>query len=126
MATSGDIESNDQYVSIDLGETFAVDKVIAYWRALAYSKDYNVEGSLDGKTWFIIEKNVNPDVKFKEGLARPEKSDRGDPMAVVETLAGGEKMRYVRLYAVKGSDFFVTYDWNYLQLMEVKVYPVIE
>ncbi|MEW6482844.1 MAG: hypothetical protein AB1397_07640 [bacterium] len=44
MAQSQDITQKDQWLLIDLGTITKVSTITVYWRALAYSQGYAIEG----------------------------------------------------------------------------------
>jgi len=121
MASSGDITLEDQYVIIDLGKMYPIDKVVTYWRGLAYSQDYTIKVSLDGINWTIIETGISGD----DGLN--ERSDTGDPMKVISTPCDGVEAQYVQLFIAKGSRYYHKHkEWKFVQLMELKVYGIWE
>ncbi|MBI4777557.1 discoidin domain-containing protein [Candidatus Desantisbacteria bacterium] len=118
MATSGDVTLQDQFVTIDMGTIQPVDRIKVYWRKLAYSKDYSIKLSDDGKSWTMLASGINA----CDGI--DELSDTGDPMKVIITQGGGVKARFVQVFVPCGSDFFHKHEeWRFVQLMEVKVYP---
>ncbi|MEW6680117.1 MAG: discoidin domain-containing protein [bacterium] len=122
MAQSQDITQNDQWLLIDLGRITRISTLTVYWRALAYSQDYAIEGSMNGKDWVVLASGLNAD----NGIYL--RSETGDPMRVLTTncqeeTTNGQKFRYVKLLAKKGSKFFHKHiDWNFIQIMEVKVF----
>ncbi|MEW6606368.1 MAG: discoidin domain-containing protein [bacterium] len=119
MATSGDITLEDQYVIIDLGKKYPIDKIVAYWRSLAYSQDYTIKVSLDGSDWTIIDTGISGD----DGVNG--RSDTGDPMKIVSTPCDGVEAQYVQLFIAKGSVYYHKHEeWRLVQLMELKVYGI--
>lgn len=119
MATSLDITSQDQYVTIDLGERYPIDKVVAYWRSLAYSQNYAIKVSLNDIDWTTIGRGISGDA----GL--DDRSDTGDPMKIVCTTCNGIEARYVQLFIAKGSAYYHKHEeWQFVQLMELKVYGI--
>jgi len=115
MATSGSVYVADQYVVIDLGRSYKIKNIVSYWRKLAYPESLVVQVSDNNTDWVNLE--AGADVG-KGGFAR---SDTGDPMEVLNTP--GSTGRYIKLLVAKGSPFFHKHsDWNFVQLMEVKVF----
>lgn len=116
MATSGPVPSADQYVVIDLGKSYSIKNITSFWRSLAYPNSLTIQVSSDNSTWTTLADGVDVGAG---GFAR---SDNGDPMQVISmdsTLSG----RYVKLLVSKGSAFFHKHaDWDFVQLMEVKVF----
>ena len=45
--------SDPQWLMVDLGKKKAVEKIVLYWEA-AYGKVYQIQGSNDGKNWYIL------------------------------------------------------------------------
>ncbi|MFA4906279.1 MAG: discoidin domain-containing protein [Candidatus Margulisiibacteriota bacterium] len=118
MATSTSVRGSDQSLIIDLGGSFQVSSVVSYWRALAYPESFSIGVSLDGNAWTELSNQINAGAG---GFAR---SDAGDPMRVVSTDLNGAVCRYVRIFIPKDSPYFVKHaDWDFVQLMEVEVYP---
>ena len=50
---SGQHGTKEQYLTIDLGDVYKVDKVFISWEA-AYATKYTIQGSLDGENFFDI------------------------------------------------------------------------
>jgi hypothetical protein len=125
MAQSGNPEEEDQWVKIDLGRERACEWVIVFWRSLAYSQEYSLLGSSDGENWEEIKRNLNAE----DGVLEQCQTDRvgvTTPCWIVKTKVGGKTYRYVKLYMKKGSKYFNKFpDCKFVQLMEIKVYPVI-
>lgn len=116
MISSGEVPLADQYLQIDLGSSQSFSKVLMYWRALAYSEEYDLEISADGKAWKKIMKAVNA----KEGFETW--SVRGDPM-IVQELSVVSTGRYIRMFVKKNSKIFSYYPTRkIIQLMEIKVF----
>lgn len=116
MVSSGEVPLADQYVQIDLGSSQNFSKVLMYWRALAYSEEYDLEVSADGKTWKKIMKAVNAHDGFETW------SVRGDPM-IVQELSVVANGRYIRMFVKKNSKIFSYYPTRkIIQLMEIKVF----
>lgn len=44
---------DDEYVQIDLQGRFRIERIVLHWE-VAYGKDYDILGSLDGEAWFPI------------------------------------------------------------------------
>jgi len=116
MVSSGEVPLADQYITIDLGDPQKFSKILLYWRALAYSEEYDLEISVNGKTWQKIAKAINAKDGFETW------SVRGDPMIVQEvpvTAVG----QYIRMFVKKNSKIFSYYpDHKIIQLMELKVF----
>jgi hypothetical protein len=116
MISSGEVPQADQYVQIDLGDSQKFSKVLMYWRALAYSEEYDLEVSSDGKTWKKIMKAVNAKDGFETW------SVRGDPM-IVQELSVISTGRYIRMFVKKDSKIYSYYPTRkIIQLMELKVF----
>ncbi len=115
MATSGPLSDADQFVVIDLGKSYKIKSIISYWRRLAYPESLTVLVSDNNVDWTAVEDGIDV------GMGAFGRSDAGDPMKVWNTkLASG---RYVKLLAKKGGPFYHKHDeWNFIQLMEVKVF----
>jgi|GEM_PF-1435861 len=117
MATSRSLSDADQVATIDLGKVYSLKNIISYWRKLAYPEDFTVMVSEDGKSWSTVKRGLNA------GDGAFSRSDAGDPMVVLNTPASGKKARYIQIFIPKGSAFFHKHDeWNFVQLMEVKVF----
>jgi len=117
MATSRSILNGDQLVTIDLGSTLPLNSIISYWRALAYPKSFSVRISDDNINWKEISSNINAE------SGAFSRSDAGDPMRVVSIDAKGENARYVQIFILENSPFYVKHpEWDFVQLMEVQVY----
>jgi hypothetical protein len=116
MISSGEVPLSDQYVQIDLGSSQSFSKILMYWRALAYSEEYDLEVSSDGRTWKKIMKAVNAKDGFETW------SVRGDPM-IVQELSVVSTGRYIRMFVKKNSKIFSYYPTRkIIQLMEIKVF----
>ena len=121
MSVSGDPSKNNQYFIINLGELEFIDKILIYFRALCYPQNFSVSISKNKKDWKKIVKNANAEYGGT-GL-----SGTGDPMKIVSIDANGEQIQYIKFFMKKGSKFYKKYDlYNFIQIFEVKVYPVIK
>ncbi|MFH1347627.1 MAG: discoidin domain-containing protein [Candidatus Margulisiibacteriota bacterium] len=118
MATSRSVNKEDQYAIIDLGRPYKIDNVITYWRNLAYPQDFAVTVSNDNSSYFDgLEKQ-------DAGKGAFSRSDAGDPMRVLKTSLDGVTARYIKVLIKQGSSCFQKHtDWDFVQLMEVKVIP---
>jgi hypothetical protein len=117
MATSRSVADEDQYVTIDLGRVYPVKNIQMYWRRLAYPEDYSVLLSSDNSSWKTVADGLNA------GKGAFSRSDAGDPMQIISLPLDGESARYVKVLVEKGSSTFQKHaDWNFVQLMEVKVF----
>jgi F5/8 type C domain-containing protein len=120
FSNSGGITDNDQELVIDLGSEKPVGSIVVFWRRLAYSRDYSLLGSVDGKGWIELAKNINA----QDGLlGRTRGSVGGSPMRVKETGFAPQNLRYVKLLVAKDSDFYHKHTtWDYVQIYEIKVF----
>ena len=50
---SGQHGTKEQYLTVDLGDVYKVDKIFISWEA-AYATNYTIQGSLDGENFFDI------------------------------------------------------------------------
>lgn len=116
LSVSGQIQSNDQYCIIDLESVSTVSKVRVYWRALAYSRNYDLETSVDGKVWKTAATAIDA-----EKVERTY--ENGNPCRVVETRFPAQQARYVKLIARKGSYFVKHKTWTFVQIYEIKIFP---
>jgi len=116
MAVSGNIKKTDQFVIIDLQDDFDIDSIEVFWRALSYSTDYKILISLDNKNWKIVKNKLNA------AKGKKMRGEKGDPI-LYNTIFVHEKARYVKLIASKNQFYNKHEQWNYVQLMEIKVYP---
>jgi len=115
MATSGSVQTEDQFVTVDLGSDQRLNSVITYWRALAYPENFEVRVSRDGKNW----EDVGTFNAAEGAFAR---SDAGDPMLIVNIGARGKRARYVQIRVPKDSPIYTKHAiWDFVQLMEVEV-----
>ena len=73
---------DDAWISVDLGKTYTVGKVVLKWEA-AYGKAYDIQVSTDGKEWTTVKKMRN--------------QDGGEDIASFN----GTKARYVKLQGVE-------------------------
>jgi hypothetical protein len=117
MVTSGDLTKQNQFLTFDFQKLTSVRQVLVFWRALAYSKDYSIEGSPDGVHWQTLKKKI--DAGFGEKLY----SGKGDPVLVQAINLNAVKIRYARISVAKGSKYFVADErWRFVQIMEVKFF----
>ncbi|MEW6103193.1 MAG: discoidin domain-containing protein [bacterium] len=121
MAQSQDITQEDQWLLIDLGRITNISTITVFWRALAYSQDYAISLSRDGKDWVVLASSLNAD----NGVYL--RSESGDLMKVLTTncheeTTNGQGFRYVKLLAKKSKFFHKHINWNFIQIMEVKVF----
>jgi len=58
-------ENNNQWIAIDLGNTYKVNKVILNWEA-AYGKSYRIEVSTNGTSWTTVANISNSSAGIKE------------------------------------------------------------
>lgn len=113
MAVSHDPDKSDQWVIIDLGKSYPITDVIVYWRALAYPLIYQIGLSNDKKQW----KTKNVRVKSKKVMIEHM------PTKIVRTKLHGQSFRYLKIFIAKKNPYFKKFaSYNFLQLMEVKVY----
>jgi len=118
MATSNSVEDGDQYAIIDLGKKYSVDSVVTYWRNLAFPQEFSVTISNDNKTFSDGTEKLNAE---KGAFSR---SDAGDPMRVIKADLKGAATRFIKVLVNKNSPCFQKHaNWNFVQLMEVEVYP---
>ena len=118
MAVSFDPMRSDQFVIIDLGKIQQIEKIITYWRALAYPHLYFVTFSDDKIKWKKLKKVVN--LKEKK---RTHIKGSGIPLIIGETDTKDIKTRYVKIFVPKGTPYYKKFKlYNFLQLMELKVY----
>lgn len=80
--------NDNQYIVIDLGEEYVLDRVVLHWNAAAYSTDYCVGLSTDDDTWTVV--------------AEAAGSTGGDRTHTFQKTAG----RYVRIYCMKRSSVY--------------------
>ena len=52
--------ADDAWISVDLGKTYAIDKVVLNWEA-AYGKAYKIQTSTDGNNWTTVKDLTNQD-----------------------------------------------------------------
>ncbi len=117
MATSGSIRKGRQEVTIDLGQSYRIDSIVSYWRALAYPESFKIRVSNDNVNWKEISS------KLDAGQGAFARSDAGDPMRVVNVATGGARARYVQVLVEKDSPYYAKHaNWDFVQLMEVEVY----
>jgi len=117
MATSQSLLDGDQYVVIDLGGNYSIKDIQTYWRKLAYPENYSVLLSQDNVSWTAAAEGLNA------GSGAFSRSDSGDPMQVISVPLSNTSARYVKVLIKQGSPFFHKHTgWNFVQLMEVKVF----
>ncbi len=117
MATSGSIRKGRQEVTIDLGQSYRIDSIVSYWRALAYPESFKIRVSNDNVNWKEISS------KLDAGQGAFARSDAGDPMRVVNITAKGARARYVQVLVEKNSPYYAKHaNWDFVQLMEVEVF----
>ena len=117
MATSGSIRKGNQEVTIDLGQSYRIDSIVSYWRALAYPENFKIRVSNDNVNWKEISS------KLDAGQGAFARSDAGDPMRVVNIAAKGARARYVQVLVEKDSPCYAKHaNWDFVQLMEVEVF----
>jgi len=116
MVTSGEVSESDQWMVVDLKRNESLSGLMIYWRGLAYSQDYTVQMSADGKVW------KNFDIALDAAMGYATRSVKGDPMIAQEIKMEGQG-RYVRLLVKKNSKLFCFYPNHQLvQLMELKIF----
>lgn len=117
---SGSIYDKDQEIVLDLGGSKQVSSVFVFWRRLAYSKNYSILGSQDGKEWITLGEKIDAS---KVVTSRSFGSKGGSPMKVVETNFDQRPLRYIKVLVPKDSDFYHKHsNWDYVQVYEVKVF----
>lgn len=79
---------DNQYLVIDLGVDYVLDRVVLHWNAAAYSTDYRVEVSADDDTWTVVGEAAG--------------SAGGVRTHTFGKIAG----RYVRIYCMKRSSIY--------------------
>lgn len=117
MAVSSDPFQSDQYVIVDLGQVQEIEKVITYWRALAYPYFYSLSFSGDKISWSkarnVILKEKSPSSVEGSNI----------PMIIGETPLKGISARYVKIFMPKGVPYYKRFpNYRFLQLMELRVY----
>ena len=118
MAVSFDPMKSDQFVLVDLGKIQAIEKIITYWRALAYPHFYFISFSNDNIKWEKLKKVVN----LKKQKSTHIKGS-GIPLIIGETDIKNIKTRYVKIFIPKGTPYYKKYSqYNFLQLIELKIY----
>ena len=118
MATSGDPKNADQWVKIDLGDIFTLDKILTFWRGTAYPNQFSLLVSLDGKAWKTISDDLDA------GRGEISRSESGDPLMIVTTDAEKSMARFVKLFVQKGARCYQKHrNFHFVQLFEIKVYP---
>lgn len=113
MATSGDLTETDQWAEVDLGVAKEITTVETIWRGNAYPKGFYILTSLDRENWSY------PGFGLDAGAGSAERSERGDPLLRVAAVVD-QKIRYVKVFVPKGSDFFTR--WDYIQLAEIEAH----
>ncbi len=117
MVTSREPDTEDQYIVFDLKRKTPVGVLFIFWRALAYSKAYQVDISDDAENW----KTVLSGLDAASGT--PCFSSRGDPMLVMQYDLKNVRTQYLRIFMKKGSPYMVRDPkWKFVQIMEVKAF----
>lgn len=119
MAVSFDPDKSDQFVIIDLEDVYPVERIITYWRALAYPKFYFIYASLDKKDWKkIATVNLeNTPAKLIEGS--------GIPMKIGESKFDNLNTRFIKLIVFKNTPYYRKFEhYKFIQLLELKIYGV--
>jgi hypothetical protein len=122
MAASGDPRDTDQWIEIDLGTPRSVSTVETVWRGNAYPRGFYVLVSEDGSNW------AYPGFGLDAGSGEAGRSTRGDPLLrVAVPVEPGTKVRFIRVFVPKGSEFFVrSPSWRFVQLAEVEAHGIWE
>ncbi len=121
MAVSFDPAISDQYLIVDLEKIKKVERIITYWRALAYPYFYFILYSNDGKKWNKIKKIV----KLK-GKKIVHIKNSGIPLIIGDTPVNIET-RYIKIFIPKGTPYYKKYHhYKFLQLVEIKIYGKYE
>ena len=117
MAVSFDPKFSDQFIIIDLEKEEKIEKIITYWRALAYPNFYFIYVSNDKKNW----KKVST-VKLTE-VPTSMVEGSGIPMKIGEANFENLKARFVKIIILKDTPYYQRYpQYKFLQLMELKIY----
>lgn len=116
MAISGTVKNADQYVLIDLGAEKDISTVVAYWRALGYSKDYSILLSTDNQNWTTVAEHQSGDAVTQSRTAE------GHPLRAVFSVFPKAKARYIKLFAAKGSAYYSKHGSSTLELLEIKAF----
>gem|GEM_PF-4338853 len=117
MATSGNIDEQEQFIQINLEQPIAIESVVVEWRQLAFSKQYDIYYSIDGTIWHPIGQNINAEYGV------PTYSKTGDPIIIHTTDAHNYTAQYVRLVCPQGSRYYVKHpEWHFVQIMEFKIF----
>ncbi|MFP4681770.1 MAG: discoidin domain-containing protein [Chitinispirillaceae bacterium] len=95
---SSDFE-NDQWISVDLGQVYTVDKVVLNWEE-AHGVVYNIEVSDDAETWTTV---------FEE----TENSSAGEKIHTFPSV----EAQYVRMYGIER-----VLEWGGFSLYDFEVY----
>ena len=95
FANDGDLSTrwgssfnDNQYLVIDLGDTYVLNEIVLHWNAAAYSTGYRVETSIDDDNWTVVD-NVSG-------------STGGERVHIFDKIAG----RYVRIYCMTRSSIY--------------------
>ncbi len=97
-----------EYVGIDFGDRFAVDRVVIYPSAAGFPQNYVLELSLDGQTWIEISKIEG----FQHKRGQPIVVSLGDPVPA----------RFVRMTGTKLSSGGAARDGYLFQLAALEAY----
>lgn len=117
MVTSREPDAEDQYLVFDLGKVTPLNTLFIYWRALAYSRAYEIDISNDAEQWTTVVRGADADQGVRSY------SSRGDPMLVARHDLKGVKAQYVRILHKKNAPYIVRDpSWKFIQIMEVKLF----
>lgn len=122
--SSGDANQADQVAIVDLGEKFKINSVKVIWRAIAYSRNFEVFLSSDMKNWDPVKNKI--DAK-ENGIRIASAGNQGLMLRSVSVSAGGKQARYVKINIPKGSKVGSDLPFipsPYLQLTEIEVFKV--
>jgi len=101
---------------IDLGGIKEISELIVLWRALGYSKEFSILGSVDNINWQILAEQQNA------GLGLSARSSEGHPLKRSSSKFKKNKVRYLKLLAAKGSSHHNKHDTGQLEIFEVKAF----
>lgn len=96
MAISYNGDNSDQFVIIDLEKPEPIKRLDVYWWGLAFSRDYRIDLSNDGKEWKTVAAGLDAD----KGVL--SQTPGGDVM-VSQTIAINKTARLVRLFVKAGA-----------------------
>lgn len=86
-------QSDDQWITVDLGDVYQVNKVVLYWES--YALEYKIQGSMDNKTFYDL---------------YVEKSGQGN---IEEKTFDAKPARYVKMQCVKSSSQYGSSLWEF-------------